>query len=174
MSYESQLKSDYATIHARLIHPIKTSPPLTVVPALPAKPPPKIEVIPNSYTRELEPPKPRYTLDLLAKWLSDFELIGVRDIKSHQRSKQIALSRMIFFHLAYKHSSGRFSSLEIGRFAHKDHTTVLSGIATIARRREKDRQLHFRLCQYENALIHQNVESGDSYKKCLCCLCPYR
>lgn len=174
MSYETQLKTNYAGAHKRLITPdYSPKKVLKIIPKIEPPPPPpaKIEVIPSLPPVILEPPKPRYSLAMLAEWLSEMELIGVADIRSAQRTKEIALSRMIFYHLAYKHSSGRFSSMQIGRYCKKDHTSVLSGIVTIADRRKADKQLNFRLQQYEKALITQSLEVKG---KTLCALCPHR
>lgn len=178
MTYEARLKSHYAQAHKRLITP-DCSPKkvLKIIPKIEPPPPPpapKIEVIPELPTAKLDPPKPRYSLARLATWLCDLELVGVLDLRSKQRPRHITLPRMIFYHLAFKHSGGRFSSVEIGRYINKDHTSVLSGVARIAERRKTDPQLHFRLCQYENALIHQYLFIGESEQKCLCSLCPYR
>lgn len=77
------------------------------------------------------PPIPRMA-DLICDVADEYEA-DVADLRRGGRaSRQITRARWDFMRRA--HATGRFSSVQIGRFLNMDHTSVLHGLGRLARK----------------------------------------
>ena len=176
MSYEGDLATHYNGIRQKLIG----SPPVAqIVPSFPRHPSItkndlqtvllRIQAIEERLTRieasqektadDRKEEKASYTQDISTPELTVndvFQLVRNKEkakgdlLLGVRRNSQIAHLRHIIFYLAAKKTNRSFP--QIGTFMKRDHSTIIYGSESIARKRLKDPVLNEKLVWYENEL----------------------
>lgn len=164
MSYEGDLVSSYDAIHKRLLngHPkVKTDPPLVPQPPTDKNSLEaallrmrhleeriallefKIGITHKTYPHNSQ----KVTLDEIFQLVRIKENYRIELLFSSQHAKDLSLTRQIIYYLQSTKTTKSYP--EIGRYMHKDHSTILHGARKIAKLRQSDTTLNAKLVWYE-------------------------
>lgn len=87
---------------------------------------------PLRYIAQSGRPTMREILDAVCRFYKFDEFV----IRGHRRAKQITKARFAFYWLCHEHTGWSYTA--IGRFAHRDHTSVMHGVNRFGQRLRQD------------------------------------
>jgi len=88
-------------------------------------------------------------VDVIQKHVAKYYGVKISDLKSHRRTRNIALPRQIAMYLCRKHTS--YSFPYIGEhFGGKDHSTVINACQKIERMLKEDESFHSTITEIES------------------------